>query len=406
MNIYSGSELDSETVTPPRALHVAALPFPTYQGTQAAISAMLAATSRVDPGTALFTYATSGYASSSEFAVHRLSDRPRVRSLRSGPSLGKLVLDARMLFELQDLTRKLQPRVIVAHHVEAAAVALSLRSPRTVFFAHTDLAEELPSYAHPLLSAPLRRAGGALDRLLVRRAAAVATISPVLRERLSELRADVEYVPIPWNVPEPIRSRERAESRLGLGVSQRTKLALYAGNLDAYQGATMLPRALASLRARGHALQLLLATQSDSSAFARSCQLLGVPLQHVELGDELIRRQVHAAADLVVVPRLVPGGLPIKLLDALARGVPCAVTPSACAGLSLEGAVECAQGDNAAALALAMERLLETPERRISLANAGRAYVAREHSEPRFLRALDRVLSRAAAADSCEPRAS
>jgi glycosyltransferase involved in cell wall biosynthesis len=205
-------------------------------------------------------------------------------------------------------------------------------------------------------------------------------------------------------VPEPIRARERAESRLGLGVGQRAKLALYAGNLDAYQGVEMLPRALAALRRRGLSLQLLLATQSDSSAFARSCQLLGVPLRHVALGDERVRRQVHAAADLVVVPRLVPGGLPIKLLDALARGVPCAITPSARAGLLLDGAVECAQADDAAALAVAMERLLSTPERRATLAAAGRAYVAREHSAPRFLRALDRVLSRAAA-DSCEPGA-
>src|SRR3982751_1172915 len=115
MNTHTHSELDAQPSRPPRALHVAALPFPTYQGTQAAISAMLAASSRIDPGTALFTYATAGYAASSALAVHRVRDRPRVRSLLSGPSLGKLLLDARMLFELSDLTRRLRPRVIVAH---------------------------------------------------------------------------------------------------------------------------------------------------------------------------------------------------------------------------------------------------------------------------------------------------
>jgi glycosyltransferase involved in cell wall biosynthesis len=389
------TELQLDAVRPPRALHVAALPFPTYQGTQAAIRAMLDATRRVDPEAALFTYATEGYATSTRFAVHRVGDLPRLRSLRSGPSLGKLVLDARMLFELRALTRKLRPRVIVAHHVEAAALALCLRQPKLVFFAHTDLAEELPVYGHPLLSTALRRAGGSLDRLLVQRAAAVAAISPTLRARLSELRDDVQFVPVPWNVPEPIRARERAASRLGLGIGQRAKVALYAGNLDAYQGVELIPRALAALGRNGVPVSLLLATQSDARAFTRSCELQGVPLHQVVLGDERVRRQVHAAADLAIVPRLAPGGLPIKLLDALARGVPCAVMPRACAGLALDGIVERAHGDSTAELARAIAQLVAAGERRSALVAAGRAYVAREHSQARFLHSLDRVLQRA-----------
>jgi glycosyltransferase involved in cell wall biosynthesis len=392
------TELRPEALRPRRALHVAALPFPTYQGTQAAIRAMLDASSRVDPEAALFTYATEGYATSTSFAVHRVGDLPRLRSLRSGPSLGKLVLDARMLFELQALVHKLQPSVIVAHHVEAAALALCLRRPKLVFFAHTDLAEELPVYAHPLLSAALRRAGGTLDRLLVQRAGAVAAISETLRARLSELRDDVQFVPVPWEVPEPIRARERAASRLGLGIGQRAKVALYAGNLDAYQGVELIPRALSALGRNGVPVSLLLATQSDARAFIRSCELLDVPLHHVVLGDERVRRQVHAAADLAIVPRLAPGGLPIKLIDALARGVPCAVMPRACAGLALDGIVERARGDSAAELAHAIQQLLAAGERRSALAAAGRSYVAREHSQERFIESLDRVFQSALAA--------
>ena len=396
MTGHIDTEPTPEMIRPPRALHVAALPFPTYQGTQAAIRAMLDATSRVDPGAALFTYATEGYDSPSEFAVHRVGDLPRVRSLRSGPSLGKVLLDARMMIELQSLVRRLRPSVIVAHHVEAAALALSLRHPRVVFFAHTDLAEELPVYA-PLLASPLRLAGGALDRWLVKRAAAVAAISETLRSRLSELRSDVRFVPIPWSVPAPIRARERAESRLGLGVGQREHVALYAGNLDAYQGVDTMPRALHMLRARGVEVRLLLATQSDARAFLRTCGTLDVPVQHIALGDERVRRQVHAAADLAIVPRLTPGGLPIKLVDALARGVPTAVMPTACAGLALDGVVERAEGDTPEALALAIERVVTVPQRRAALTTAGRAYVAKEHSPQRFLRALDGVLRAALA---------
>lgn len=405
MSTHVPTEPLETPLLPKRTLHVAALPFPTYQGTQAAIRSMLDATSRVDPNAALFTYATEGYAASTPFEVHRVGDLPRVRSLRSGPSLGKVVLDARMLLELRALVRKLRPSVVVAHHVEAAALALCLKHPKVVFFAHTDLAEELPVYAHPMLSAAARRAGDMLDRVLVRRAGAVAAISETLRARLSELRNDVQFVPVPWEVPEPIRQRERAASRLSLGIGQHVKVALYAGNLDAYQGVELIPRALAALGRGGVPVHLLLATQSDARLFSRSCELQGVPLHRVVLGDESVRRSIHAAADVAIVPRLAPGGLPIKLIDALARGVPCAVMPRACAGLVLDGLVERAHGDSAAELAHAISQLLAAGERRSALAAAGRAYVAREHSQARFLQAFDRVLRRALTPSAATPDA-
>lgn len=378
-----------------RALHVAALPFPTYQGTQAAITSMLEASSG---RAALFTYASEGYAYTPSFQLHRTGGVPTlrsVRSLRSGPSLGKLLLDARMLFELHALTRRLRPRVVVAHHVEAASLALTLRNTRVVFFAHTDLGAELPSYAPALLGGALRRAGSALDRALVRRAAAVATVSEALRVRLSRVRSDVHFVPIPWTVPEPIRARERAESRLSLGIAQRAHVALYAGNLDAYQGVQSIPRALALLARRGVPVRLLVATQSDARAFERECCELGVAMQTVALGDEGVRRRVHAASDLAIVPRLAPGGLPIKLLDALSRGLPCAVMPAACAGLPLRGAVELAMDESPYALAAAIERLVSCAERRERLGQSGRAYITREHSQARFLETLDTVLGHA-----------
>jgi len=378
-----------------RALHVAALPFPTYQGTQAAISSMLEASSHASQRATLFTYATEGYSIEPSYTLHRTGNLPRVRSLRSGPSIGKLLLDARMLFELHALARKLKPSVVVAHHVEAASLALTLRNVRVVFFAHTDLAAELPVYGHPLLGAALGRAGAALDRALVRRAAAVATISESLRARLSHLRGDVHFVPIPWPVPEPIRPGERAESRLALGLELDAKLALYAGNLDAYQGVEQIPEALSMLRERGLPLRLLLATRSDARAFTRRCRELDVPVHACALGDEMIRRQLHAAADLAIVPRLSPGGLPIKLLDALARGVPAAVMPAACAGLPLTGVVERARDASSSALASAVERIVLCRERREELSAAGRAYIAREHNQARFLETLDVVLQQA-----------
>ena len=70
-------------------LHVACLPFPSYQGTQAALAAMLEA-SATNGQTHLLAYAAAGYELDAPYEVHRIPDFPKVRSLRSGPSWGKI----------------------------------------------------------------------------------------------------------------------------------------------------------------------------------------------------------------------------------------------------------------------------------------------------------------------------
>jgi glycosyltransferase involved in cell wall biosynthesis len=376
-------------------LHVAALPFPSYQGTQAAIRAMLEASTRAGRNAELFTYAAAGYPLTTSFPVHRTGALPRVRSLRSGPSVAKLLLDVRMRCELQGLVRRLRPSAIVAHHVEAAALTLSLCSVPSVFFAHTDLAAELPSYAPARHRSWLSWAGARVDRSLATHADAVATISRALSARFGPARATHGapiYVPTPWCVPDPIRSDERRDARRAFGLAADSCVALYAGNLDAYQDAFGMLDALHAL-ADARPISLLIATHSEPGAFLRRAALLGVPCRATTLGDEAVRRQIHAAADIAIVPRAVPGGLPIKLLDALSRGLPCVVSPHATAGLALTDSVVCARETSSRALAEAVASLTCAAGLRRTLSERGRNYVSREHSDAAFLSSLDRVLA-------------
>jgi glycosyltransferase involved in cell wall biosynthesis len=371
-------------------LHVAALPFPSHQGTQAAIRAMLEARVRAGRRVELLTYATGGYAFTPSFAWHRTPSWPDV-SLRSGPSLRKLIADARMLPQLQRLLRELRPSVIVAHHVEAAMLALAAAAP-TIFFAHTDLASELPSYAPKRYAFALRYAGAALDRAIIARTAGTAAISPALAAKLQRAGGPATYLPAPWPLPRPIDEAERAASRRHFGLAADGCVALYAGNLDPYQAPTSILDALAQLRAARLPLQLLLATDSDSRDFRLRARTLGVPVTWLALGGEAVRRQLHAAADLGIVPRATPFGLPVKLLDALARGLPCAVAGAAEAGLA---AHDCFAPAADAGLPAAIAKLARDPNLRRELARRGRAYIARAHTDDRFNTALDRLIERA-----------
>jgi hypothetical protein len=125
---------------------------------------------------------------------------------------------------------------------------------------------------------------------------------------------------------------------------------------------------------------------------------LGVPFRTHALGAEPIRRLLHAAADFAIVPRATPGGLPMKLLDALARGLPCALAPLAAAGLTRMGGMEQATAPGHKALADSVARLtrqLRQPEQCRALADRARAYVASEHRPERFHAALDTVIAQA-----------
>ncbi|MEO0325978.1 MAG: glycosyltransferase, partial [Myxococcota bacterium] len=148
--------------------------------------------------------------------------------------------------------------------------------------------------------------------------------------------------------------------------------------LDGYQG---WEDAVETARRLGAVL--LVATQSNPAPLVG----LGARLRVVPLAHEADRRRAHAAADVALVTRRAPGGLPIKLLDALSRGLPVVAPRRALAGLLARG-VRVTADDDAGALARSAAELLRSPDARARLAEAGPAYVSEAHAPARFVRAF------------------
>lgn len=349
-----------------RSLHVACLPFPSPQGTQAVLRAMLESLGAAGHDTHLLSYAHGVGAPLSHATHHRLADVPRASSLRSGPSIAKVVLDLQMVVALRRLASRLRPSLVVAHGVEAAHVARLARVP-AVYFAHTRFDAELPTYASHEPPG-LARVGAWLDASSCR--LPTLAITPALAAHLRRHRADVEVVLPPWAPSEAPSADERAVARAQLSFAPTERVVLYAGNLDGYQGWEEAAEAVRRTRATW-----LVATESDTAP------LSGWPHRRIALSDEADRRRAYAACDVVVVPRRAPGGLPIKLLDALARDVPVVAGPRALAGLRPDG-VTATEGDDAAALASGIARALSNRPL------GGRAWIARELTGARFVAAL------------------
>jgi glycosyltransferase involved in cell wall biosynthesis len=383
----------------PGTLHAGAMPFPTVQGTQAAVRSMVEALAAAGRPTELLTY---GHGNEGPHALpvrwHRLRNAVTVRSLRSGPSVGKLVLDAQMARALWRLGRRSPRMVVVAHHVEACAAAVAAGVHPRVFVAHTALGPELPTYFPRHRPQPWHRLGDSLEGFLSRRVDAVAAITPALARHMERThRVRARPLVVPWTVPPPLGARERTAARRALRLPPSAPVALYAGNLDAYQGWEDVVEALADVTAHLPDARLLVATHSDATALLARATAAGVAARiHIApLGDESDRRAAHAAADVAMVPRRTAGGLPIKLLDAMARGLPVVTTRRATAGLPIDRVTLVVRDDDGAALSHGWHRLASAPGRARDLAQQGRAHVATEHGADRFVRSFDAVIAAA-----------
>jgi len=376
-------------------LHLSATPYPSPQGTQALIREMLEAAHGRGGRHELFSYAHGDDGPRGSFPLHRLAGGPRVVSLRSGPSLGKALLDLRMVQATRRLARRLGARALVAHNVEAALIGRASGVRPLIYLAHTRFEDELPSYASARLCLPLSLAGRAMDALAAGRAARVVTVAPELTRRLRALRPDAETLLPPWPRAPAATPAQRAAARTALGLPPDADVLLYAGNLDAYQGwqdAVGVVSRLARSRPR---TRLLVATASDPEPLWRLARVSGQGhrLTLTTLASEDARRRAYAAADLALVPRRVAGGVPIKLLDALGRQTPVVTTPRASAGLTLRGACLLADDDDVRSMTHAAGRLLADRELGRRLTTSGSLYLEAKHAPHLFAEALEHLIA-------------
>ena len=98
-----------------------------------------------------------------------------------------------------------------------------------------------------------------------------------------------------------------------------------------------------------------------------------------------------AAATVMVVPIFSGGGTRLKVLEALAAGTPLVSTGLGCEGLSIANGREALLADSASDFQNGVAALLEQPERRAALAEAGRRLVEERYSWASICADLEKV---------------
>lgn len=347
---------------PLRLLEVAALPFPSRQGTQVLLDAVARGLAGRGHEVHLLVYAHGAFPVDAPYRIHRLPDRPRFRSLRSGPHWRRLALDLVLAAELRRLARELRPDLVHLHNVEAAAAALLLPGrpePPCVYHAHNLMQHELPTYEAAIPVPLARRLGRLLDRELPRRADRTLAVSESTRAGLIALGAPPDRVvtvepgvdleelaapPVPPLCPFFRSARREPRSPESLRVA-------HLGNLDPYQGIDRLLDALAVLRRSGWPAELVAITDSDPARVRRRADRLHVPASFVPHGSLAGAIDVARSCHVAALARDVPGGFPIKLIALLHAGVPVAAARDAVDGLRVEAVVWVAERDEPDGLA-------------------------------------------------------
>jgi glycosyltransferase involved in cell wall biosynthesis len=297
------------------------------------------------------------------------------RRVHAGPSPAKPFADAALAGVLARAQRSRPFDVALAHNAEAAFAALCARAATglpVLYVAHTLLGLELASYAPAWLRPGLDRIGRRLDRALAARADGVLALSSEAAKRLGrDARGPLAVIPPGRDAeaaPEPAEIAQACE-RFGLAPG---RFVLYAGNLDGYQELADLAQAARRLAP----LPVVVATHAERGMAAS-------PLRVLRLASAAQGRALAFAAAVAVLPRRIPGGFPIKLLNYMEAGR--AIVAHACVADALEHGHSgwlLAPGSTPNELAAAIRTLANDPARAARLGRAARATLATRFAWP------------------------
>ncbi len=379
---------------------VAACPYPTTQGSQVYIGGLTESLVRRGHQVHVVTYHFGEDIPGAGSAIHRIPDVPGYRKFRAGPDLRKPVLDALLARTLLQTVQKHDIQIIHAHNYEAPLAGYLVRAMTgvpVVYSSHNTMGEELHLYYQsPWARRGAQWLGRQLDGEIPKRADHCLVLAEDARPVLEAMGVSPERVSVlsPGVLLEQFPKCSQEDARRSLGLSQGCPLVLYTGNPDRYQDIDLLLSAFATVKRSLPNARLVLVSHSTLEDYRSQAEALkgGVELR-VEAGFERMREYLWAA-DVFAIPRGACSGFPIKLLNAMAAGLPVVATEaSAKAVLHEETGLVVPNGDSSA-MAQALLRVLTNEAWRLGLGKRAREVVEARYTWDAVAVSLEGVYGR------------
>lgn len=321
--------------------------------------------------------------------------------------LGGAVLSSRALHEryffVSPAARRLRARLAGDRYAVLAAETLYMypyvpveRRPQTVLDTHNAEARRLEAMARVLPRSArglvARRQLGVVRRYeeeAVRSVARVVAVSPSEQQAFEAVApGKVDLVPNGVDTVS-IRPRESLPEAPGLLFVGSMD---YGANIDAVEH--LVDDVLPLLRRRDATVTLV--GSNPPSSLKRAARRSPVAMDVA--GFVPSTEPYFERSRVFVVPLRYGGGTRLKILEALARGIPVVTTRVGCEGLELEHGRELVVADDPAEFARWVDRLLEDDELCVELARRGRAKVEQRYDWTVIGSAFARTLEAATAA--------
>jgi glycosyltransferase involved in cell wall biosynthesis len=311
------------------------------------------------------------------------------------PGLGRdvrLLGDLRAVFGLWRLLRRIRPHVVHTHTAKAGVVGrLAAFAARVPVVVHTYHGHVLRGYFGRVASAAMR----AIEQALGARSSALVTVSESVRDDLAALKVapgpSIRVVPLGLELDGLGGEQPRGALRAQAGFAADAPLVGLVGRLAPIKDAPTFLRAARTLVERRPQTRFSVVGDGDERP------ALEALARELGLGDAVFfhgwRRDLPAVyADLDVVVNCSRNeGTPVALIEALAARRP--VVATAVGGtpdLLGRGAFgTLLPPADPAALAQAIEGVLDHPEEAQARSDAGRAHVLAHHGVARLVSELD-----------------
>jgi 1,2-diacylglycerol 3-alpha-glucosyltransferase len=377
-----------------RIVMVAASPFPYPQGSQVLIGQLAAALQRRGHQVRLVTYHFGIGQPPDGVSVHRIRPVTGGRPVQARPSWQKPLLDLMLAGELLRTVRRSGPDVMHTHNFEGLAAALVVRrltGVPVVHHVHNAMGPELPTYFRSRFG---RSIGGLVGRWVDAHLIHRADQCIVLTDEAASYfrRRGVERLAvIPPGIDTDEGDADAARQRVGDGP-----LVLYSGNLDRYQDLDLLLRAFRVVADARPDVRLVFSTNVASDEYEARAATMGIgeKLIVVRSREFEVARDLLAAADVAVCPRLVCLGFPIKLLNYMAAGKAIVASAGSACGLRhLQNGWVVTDGD-VAGMAGAILKLLDDPAMARRLGAAARASAQQSYTWERAAVATEATYAR------------
>jgi glycosyltransferase involved in cell wall biosynthesis len=316
---------------PLRILMIAPEPFFEPRGTPFSEFHRIRALTALGHDVDLVTYPFGQSVSMPGLRLFRSLRPPFVRGAKIGPSLAKIPLD--LLLTCTAIRRALSQKYDAVHsHEEGGLIgtvlAALLRVPH-LYDMHSSLPQQLTNFAFSG-SRSLRAIFVAIERFMIRRSRVVIVICPSLEATVHAIEPAATCVLIE-NAPGSIDDQATpAMAEQIRAMSAETKIVLYTGTFEAYQGLDLLFAAMAIVKRSLPDVRLLLAGGKPDQIAQAKMQAHGIGIDDVTIfAGERPAPEIPAylrAADVLVSPRSRGTNTPLKIYQYLRSGTPIVAT--------------------------------------------------------------------------------